>query len=118
MENRLRDTVILAGFQQNPYRWIANCTVFVLSSKYEGFGNVIVEAMALGKTVVSTDCPSGPAEILDGGRLGYLCAVQDPPGLAAAISQAVRKPIDPTLLEQESRKYMVEPIVQQYLELL
>ncbi len=115
---RLTGNVILAGFQENPYKWIAGCDVFVLSSKYEGFGNVIVEAMALGKTVVSTDCPDGPAEILENGRLGYLCPVENPVELAGAISKAVTAPLDSEILKKKSLQYTVDEIVQQYLAVL
>jgi glycosyltransferase involved in cell wall biosynthesis len=114
----LSEKVILAGFQQNPYKWIAGCDVFVLSSKYEGFGNVIVEAMALGKTVASTDCPDGPAEILENGHLGYLCPVENPVELASAISKAVKTPLDGEMLKRKSLQYTVDAIVQQYLAVL
>ncbi len=113
--NHLEKDVILAGFQDNPYNWLDACDAFVLSSKYEGFGNVIVEAMALGKTVVSTDCPSGPAEILDNGNLGYLCPVDAPMELAEAIAKAVTCPLDSAKLKEASLVYMTDRIVQQYI---
>lgn len=65
------------GFDSNPYRWLARATVFVHAAHFEGFPNVLVEAMACGVPVVSTDCPSGPAEILTDGRDGYLVPVGD-----------------------------------------
>ncbi|MDO9373194.1 MAG: glycosyltransferase [Ferruginibacter sp.] len=114
----LQKEVILAGFQDNPYNWILACDVFVLSSKYEGFGNVIVEAMALGKTVVSTDCPSGPAEILEDGRLGFLCPVGEPVLLAEAIRKGVTCQLDSTLLGEVSKQYMTPAIIQQYIAVL
>lgn len=76
---------IFAGADTNPYRWIKRADVFVLSSNFEGFGVVLVEALALGVPVVSTDCPSGPREILDGGAYGILTPTGDPHALAAAI---------------------------------
>lgn len=79
----LTDTVHLLGFQTNPYQYMAAADVFVLSSLYEGFGNVVVEAMACGAPVVATDCPHGPAEILEGGKSGLLV----PPGDADALAQ-------------------------------
>ena len=117
-QNQLTNEVILAGFQSNPYKWMANCDVFILSSIYEGFGNVIVEAMALGKTVVSTDCPAGPAEILAQGQLGHLCPVSNPLALADAISLAVEHPIDVATMKQASQQYRIDNVVQQYLAIL
>jgi len=73
----LHDDVVLLGFQGNPFKYVAKSDVFVLSSFVEGFGNVIVEAMALGVPVVSTDCPSGPGEIIEHGKNGFLVPVGD-----------------------------------------
>lgn len=81
----LREWVDLPGFVQNPFAYMARSDVFVLSSAWEGFGNVLVEAMACGCPVVSTDCPSGPAEILEGGKWGKLVPVGDVDGLADSI---------------------------------
>jgi len=69
---RVQADVVLPGFVENPYAWMARAAVFALSSAWEGFGNVLVEALACGCPVVSTDCPSGPAEILEQGALGPL----------------------------------------------
>lgn len=82
---QLEGEVILTGYQKNPFPYIANADVFVLSSHYEGFGNVLVEAMALGIPVVSTDCPSGPGEIIEQGVNGLLTPVGDTEALATAV---------------------------------
>ncbi len=117
-EHHLQQDVFLMGFDPNPYKWMAGCQVFVSSSISEGFGNVLVEAMALGKTVVSSNCPSGPAEILQNGALGYLCPVQDPPALATTILKAVNSPLDAALLKTASQQYTIHEIVKQYIEIL
>jgi glycosyltransferase involved in cell wall biosynthesis len=75
----------MPGFVDNPYAFLARAGVFVLSSRWEGFGNVLVEAMACDTPVVSTDCPSGPNEILEGGRWGQLVPIGDSAALTNAI---------------------------------
>lgn len=84
--------VLLPGFVDNPVSWMARSELFVMSSAWEGFGNVLVEAMACGVPVVSTDCPSGPREILQDGRWGRLVPVGDAHAMAAAILAALREP--------------------------
>ena len=77
------DDIALPGFVENPFAYMARASVFVLSSAWEGFGNVIAEALACGCPVVSTDCPSGPAEILEHGKYGPLVPVGDDVSLPA-----------------------------------
>ena len=77
--------VELLGFVQNPFAFMRNSSVFVLSSQYEAFGNVVVEALACGVPIVSTDCPFGPAEILEDGRWGKLVGIGDSTAMAEAI---------------------------------
>ena len=81
----VQDHLMLMGFRQNPFPYMKMADVFVLSSLHEGFGNVIVEAMALGVPVVATDCPTGPAEIIEDGRSGLLVEPQNGQMMADAI---------------------------------
>jgi glycosyltransferase involved in cell wall biosynthesis len=82
----------LPGFIPNPYPYMTGAALFALSSAWEGFGNVLIEALALGTPVVATDCPFGPSEILEGGRLGRLVPVGDVEALADAIAASLAAP--------------------------
>lgn len=83
-EHQLSDHTSLLGFQDNPYPYIAGCDLFVMSSRYEGYPVVLVEAMTLGKAIVSTAC-TGPQEALNDGEFGYLVPVNDVNTLAEGI---------------------------------
>jgi glycosyltransferase involved in cell wall biosynthesis len=88
----LVDDVALPGFVSNPYPYMASAALFALSSAWEGFGNVLIEALALGTPVVATDCPFGPSEILQGGCLGRLVPVGDVEALADAMAASLAAP--------------------------
>ncbi len=90
----------------------------MLSSDYEGFGVVITEALSVGVNVVSTDCQSGPREILKDGELGYLCEVDNPTDLAKSIKKALDKPINREKLISRSKDFSLEAIGMQYQELI
>lgn len=81
----LQDSVVMAGFVENPYPLMKHSIALILSSKYEGFGLVLVEAMALGKPVIASDCVSGPAEILENGKSGLLFPTGDIQALASCM---------------------------------
>jgi glycosyltransferase involved in cell wall biosynthesis len=91
----LEKDVLLPGYSSNPFRFMKKAEVFVFSSKHEGFGNVLLEAMACGVPIVSTDCPAGPSEILEDGKWGKLVPVGDPQALATAILDTLEHAIKP-----------------------
>lgn len=88
----LQEKCELVGFVDNPYKYMKHADAFVLSSDFEGFGNVIVEAMAVNTPVVSTNCPSGPSEILEDGKWGTLVPVGDVDALANAMLDVINNP--------------------------
>ena len=110
--------VDFAGFQINPFAYMARAAVFVLASSYEGLPNVLIQAMACGTPVVSTDCPSGPREILDGGKWGQLVPVANWRALAAAILHTLDAPVDRDALTARASAYDGESSVDQYMALL
>ncbi len=113
----LQSVVQMPGFMENPYACMRRASVFVLSSRWEGLPTVLIEALACGCPVVSTDCPSGPREILDGGRYGHLVPIGDVDALANAIIEVLSgggKTVPPEWLQQFEESYVVE----QYLSLL
>lgn len=112
------DSVDFPGFKKNPYKFLSKARMLVLSSKWEGFGVVIVEAMALGTPVVSTDCPSGPREILKDGLYGPLVPVENPSSLAQAIILVLENPPEEELLRSASKDYIIGGISKSYLEVL
>ena len=105
----------LPGFVTDPYPWFRSADLFVLSSQWEGFGNVIVEALECGVPVVSTDCPSGPSEILDNGIYGRLVPVGDAAMLSAAIIQSLDDKYDRELLISRAKYFSVRNVSDQYL---
>ncbi len=110
--------VILPGFQSDPNPFYETADLFVLSSDYEGFGNVIVEALATGTPVVSTDCPSGPSEILEGGKWGRLTPVGDVDALAMAMKTALAEEHDPEALKRRAADFSPAIAARKYLDAL
>ena len=114
----LQDDISLPGFVDNPYAYMARAAVFVLSSAWEGFGNVLVEAMAVGTPVVATGCPSGPAEILEGGKWGKLVPVGDANAMAQAILSTLSGQEVKMDFQNRALKFTIERITKYYLEAL
>lgn len=115
--HHLQGRVALPGFVPNPYAYMSRASLFVLSSAWEGYPTVLVEALACGCPVVATDCPSGPAEILSGGDLGILVPVGDAAALAQAMLSSLQNP--PLPVPQEILlKNSIPEVTKQYLNLL
>lgn len=110
----LTNHVKMVGFKINPIAWISKSDVFVMSSAWEGFGNILVDALAAGTTIVSTDCPSGPSEILADGKYGYLTSVSDPLQMAEKIEYAFNNPIPKPLLLERAKSFERSLIMKQY----
>jgi len=117
-ERGLTGDVILPGFVPDIRQNLAAADLFVLTSTSEGFGNVIVEAMAAGVPVVSTDCPHGPREILQDGTLGELTPIGDAAAIAAAMARMLANPTAPARLKARAADFTIEKIGDQYEALL
>ncbi len=115
----LSHQVVLTGYLENPYPYIKQADLLVLSSDYEGFGNVLVEALALGTSVVSTDCPSGPNEIL----IGDLSKNLVPVGDVKTLSQVINKSLEDRdkniqKRQQDIARFDLKHITEEYLALI
>ena len=106
--------VDIAGFDPNPYRYMTRAALFVLSSLWEGFGIVLAESMACGCPVVSSDCPYGPDEILQHGRVGRLVPISDATALAEAILTQIDEPTDAAILGKRARDYGLDSLMGRY----
>lgn len=116
-ELQIRDRVALPGFDENPMRYMSKAHVFALSSKYEGLPGVLIQALGCGCNLVSTDCPSGPREVLQDGRYGALVPVGDINSMASGLEAALtsqRQGVMVDALQRFTRDY----VVNQYIELL
>ena len=112
----LTGRVSLPGFFENPWSFMARADVFVLSSRYEGLPGVLLEALALGCPVVSTDCLGGCAEILEGGKYGPLVPIGDEEALSRAILKVLEAPPPSAILRKRAEEFGVEQAVSAYLE--
>ncbi len=113
---KIEDRLWMPGFVENPYKYISRADLFVLSSIWEGFGNVVVEALACGTKVVSTNCQSGPEEILENGKYGVLVPVKDPEAMAAAIEASIKLVHSKDDLVKRAQCFDANIIGAQYIE--
>ena len=110
--------VSLPGFAQNPYAYMFKASAFVLSSRWEGLPTVLIEAMACGCPIISTDCPSGPREILESGEYGSLVAVENVAEMADAMLRTLDIPTKRELLVERGMYFSNERATSEYLKLL
>jgi glycosyltransferase involved in cell wall biosynthesis len=108
------DAVDLPGFVASPYAWLAQASLFAFTSRWEGLGFALIEALAVGIPAVSTDCPSGPREILRDGRYGPLVPVADAEALAAAMLATLRTSLPRGELQRAARPYEIEAATSAY----
>jgi glycosyltransferase involved in cell wall biosynthesis len=114
----MKECVYLAGFTENPFAYMKRAALLAFTSVAEGSGNVLIEALALGTPVVSTDCPYGPAETLAGGKYGALVPVGDDEAFARAMIETLDNPLPAAQLEEAAANYTVENSTRRYLEAL
>ena len=112
----IKDDVSLPGFIHKPYGYMAHSSLFALTSRWEGLGFVLIEALAVGTPVVSTDCRSGPREILQNGKYGSLVPVGDVDALAKAIINTLDHPLPREILQQAARPYEIGVSTTAYLK--
>ncbi|MFP8956951.1 glycosyltransferase [Natrialbaceae archaeon A-CW3] len=118
VELEIDSDVDLPGFTDNPYKYMANSDVFVNSAKHEGFGNVIIEAMACGAPLVATDCPGAPGELLGDGEFGSLVPVGDPEVMASEIEEMVDNPTSCKKLYDRADNFSIDSAIELYEKLL
>lgn len=106
------------GFSDNPYSYLRTADLFILSSRWEGSPNALTEAMALGTQVVSTNCPSGPSELLHDGDIAPLVPVDDPDAMAKAAIQILEKPVDSERIRNAVTDYQPAIAARNYLKIL
>lgn len=112
------DRIIFAGEVGDPFGFMMRARLAVCASVYEGLGNAVIEALACGTPVISTDCPYGPSEILQGGRYGTLTPVGDAPAMAAAIADALHTAPDRAALRARGLNYTAARAAERFLEII
>lgn len=114
----LENDVLFLGWQKNPFKFLAKAKVFALSSLWEGFPNTLIEALACGTPVISTDCPSGPNEIIENAKSGLLVPVKDEKALSQAMIRILEYPITANYFSKQGKEkandFSIERIIKQY----
>ncbi len=114
----MSDRVVLPGYVNNPYVFMKNCSLFVLSSRYDGLPGALIGALALSPRIVTTDCPGGSREILANGKYGKLVAVDDVEELANSMLETLQSKPKRCSDDVHLAKFKPETVVQQYLQIL
>ena len=115
---KLTKRVIFIDFRSDLQKYYETADLFVCSSKWEGFSNVIAESLGYGLPVVSTNCKSGPSEILKNGKFGELVPIENPKKLASAILKSLKKKHNKKLLIKRSKDFAISKISKRYLKLI
>lgn len=118
----LKNEVVFLGFKSNPYPWIKNSSFFVHSSKFEGLPTVLIEASILGKAIISTDCPTGPREILEDGKCGILVEVANDKEFSTKmifLSNDIKEKVELEKLSKfESKRFSSKEVIKKIEELI
>lgn len=117
-ELELNSVIKLFGYVENPLKYFSHADIFVLSSHVEGLPNVLVEAMMCGCTPVSTDCPTGPREVLQDGKYGYLVPAKNPSAMVEGIKKAIASPIPKSLLQEAIKDFSEHEVITKHFEVL
>lgn len=118
---QLEENVFLMGFHANPYPYMKNARYLVSSSLYEGFSNVIIESLCLGTPVIATNCPGGNAEVIQEGKNGWLCKVQNSENLAFFMEKSLAEPLEfdrVTIANEAQKLFNINTIFKEYVKVL
>ena len=115
-KNKFKSNIHLLGAKTNPFNWMKKCDKFILSSKFEGLPTVLIEALTVNDTVISSNCKTGPIEILENGKIGYLFTVGDSEELARLILEA--KPKDRNLIDDSLQRFDKRNIMKEFEEII
>ena len=113
----ISNDIYMPGFVDNPYSYMLRANMLILSSAWEGLPGVLVEALACGTSIVSTDCPGGASEILKNGKYGTLVKPGDPDQIAKAILTVLEKPMATEVLIHRARDFSLKKIIPEYLDI-